>query len=31
MLPGLKRLDEHESVLVRVLKRRYGAALARGL
>ena len=31
MLPGLKSLDEHESCLVRVLKRWYGAALARGL
>jgi HME family heavy-metal exporter len=29
MLPGLKSLDEHESWLVRVLKRGYGAALAR--
>ena len=29
MLPGLKRLDAHESWLVRVLKRGYGAALAR--
>ena len=29
MLPGLKRLDEHESGLVRVLKRVYGAALER--
>ena len=27
MLPGLKSLNEHESWLVRVLKRRYGAAL----
>jgi HME family heavy-metal exporter len=27
MLPGLKALDEHESFLVRVLKRAYGAAL----
>ncbi len=27
MLPGLKRLDERESPLVRVLKRRYSAAL----
>ena len=29
MLPGLKRLDDHESWLVGVLKRGYGAALAR--
>ena len=29
MLPGLKSLNEHESGLVRVLKRGYGAALAR--
>ncbi len=29
MLPGLKRLDEHESGLVRMLKRLYGGALAR--
>jgi HME family heavy-metal exporter len=29
MLPGLKSLDEHESWLVRVLKRGYGAALVR--
>lgn len=29
MLPGLKSLDEHEAWLVRVLKRWYGAALAR--
>ena len=29
MLPGLKSLNEHESGLVRVLKRWYGAALAR--
>lgn len=29
MLPGLKSLDEHESWLVRVLKRGYGIALAR--
>ncbi|MFZ5690848.1 MAG: efflux RND transporter permease subunit [Pseudomonadota bacterium] len=28
MLPGLRSLDEHESWLVRVLKRWYGAALA---
>ena len=28
MLPGLKRLAEHESGLVRILKRGYGAALA---
>jgi HME family heavy-metal exporter len=27
MLPGLRRLDAHESPLVRVLKRRYAAAL----
>jgi HME family heavy-metal exporter len=29
MLPGLKSLDEHDSWLVRVLKRGYGAALVR--
>ncbi len=29
MLPGLRNLSEHESGLVRVLKRWYGAALAR--
>ena len=31
MLPGLKRLDERESPLVRVLKRHYSAALERAL
>ncbi len=31
MLPGLKKLDEHESGFVRVLKRLYGAALTRAL
>ncbi|MFN3349590.1 efflux RND transporter permease subunit [Pseudorhodoplanes sp.] len=29
MLPGLKRLDQHDGFLVRVLKRWYGATLAR--
>ncbi len=31
MLPGLKRLNEHEGGFVRLLKRLYGAALARAL
>lgn len=31
MLPGMKRLSGHESPLVRALKRRYEAALARAL
>ncbi|MBX9841858.1 MAG: CusA/CzcA family heavy metal efflux RND transporter [Xanthobacteraceae bacterium] len=31
MLPGLKRLDAHESPLVRALKRRYSAALEAAL